>query len=304
MRKLVILAAALAAFGLVSAAQAQGLGSLTSAAVSIWPEYDRPTALVITELILPDTASLPAQVTLRVPSSVEKVQAVAVGNALDSVTDQGIDYTFTKGDPWSEIKINASGRAIRVEYYDSALQKNGATRQYTYVWPGDYAVDAFSLELRAPLQASDVTSQPPLNKDIVDQDGFQYWTTHPGKLEQGTEYSVAFKYDRSTDLPSTAFLVGNSSVATPPSGQNFVYEKLPYIIGLVGLALLIGGGVWFWRSGRESSGRGRGPRKRHEVREEQDPADSAIYCHNCGRRASPSDRYCRACGTRLRQPDS
>lgn len=307
MRKLVIFAVAMAVFGLPAAARAQGSTSLASAAVSIWPEYDRPTALVIAELMLPSNAALPAQITLRVPSSVEKVQAVAVGSAFDNVTDQGIDYTFSKGEPWSEIKINANGRAIRVEYYDAALKKTGNTRQYTYVWPGDYAVDDFSFELRAPLQSSNVTSQPPLNRDIVDQDGFQYWTAHPGKLDQDQQYTLAFKYDRSTDLPSTAFLVGPNSggtVASASSQQNFIYEQLPYIIGLLGVALLIGGGVWFWRSGRANSSRGRVPRRRHTAGRESDTGDGEIYCHNCGKRASPSDRFCRACGTRLRQPDS
>lgn len=306
MRKLVFLAMLLALFSLPGVARAQEFTSLASTAVSIWPEYDRPTALVITDIMLPANASLPAQVTLRVPSTVDKVQVVAVGDTLDNVTDQGIDYTFEKGDPWSQIKINANGRAIRVEYYDAAIKKTGDTREYTYIWPGDYAVDDFAFELRAPLKSSNVTSQPPLNRDIIDQDGFQYWTAHPGSLEKGKQYSVAFKYDRSTDLPSTAFLVNppNTSVATPSGQQNFIYEKLPYIIGLLGLALLIGGGIWFWRSGRESGGRRREPRRRHASRDDQETSVSEIYCHNCGRRASPSDRFCRACGTRLRQTDS
>lgn len=307
MRKLVIFAALLALFVLPGVARAQEPTSLASTAVSIWPEYDRPTALVIFEIMLPANTALPAQVSLRVPSTVDKMQVVAVGDALNTVTDQGIDYTFEKGDPWSQIKINANGRAIRVEYYDAALKKTGDTREYTYVWPGDYAVDDFTFELRTPLKSTNVTSQPSLNRDIVDQDGFQYWTSHPGGIDQGKQYSVAFKYDRNTDLPSTAFLIpnpSNNSVATPSSQQNFIYERLPYIIGLLGVALLIGGGIWFWRSGRESSGRGRTPRRRHAKGEGQETGDSDIYCHNCGRRASPSDRFCRACGTRLRQTDS
>jgi hypothetical protein len=285
--------------------QAQGTLSLAAAAVSIWPEYDRPNALVITELLLSPDTPLPAQVTLRVPASIEKVQAVAVGDTPGTVTDQGIDYAFTEGDPWSQITITAPQRAIRVEYYDSALSKVGNQRTYAYTWPADYAVGDFSFELRAPLEASDVTSEPALNKDLVDPDGFQYWTARPGALEEGQQYEVTFGYDRSTDLPSTASLVASSQQSgqvTPATWTNFVYEQLPYIIGLVGLALLIGGGWWFWRSGHDRS-KASPSRRRHGARAAASD-DEEIYCHNCGRRAEPTDRFCRACGTRLRQTDA
>jgi hypothetical protein len=304
MRKLVFLAAALALFIFPAAAQAQGEPALASAAVSIWPEFDRPTALVITEMVLSSDTALPAQLTLQVPSTVEKIQAVAVGDSLGTVTDQGIDYTFTQDEPWSTVKITAPQRAIRVEYYDSALAKNDSKRTYTYVWPGDYAVADFSFELRAPLKSSNVTATPTLNKDLVDSDGFQYWTAQPGSLDKGSQYQVTFNYDRSTDLPSTAFLVSATAQpgsVTSASSTTFLYEGLPYIIGVLGLALLIGGGWWFWRTGHPGA---KSPvRRRHAARPEAaDP--EGIYCHNCGRRAEPTDRFCRACGTRLRQTDS
>jgi hypothetical protein len=304
MRKILILAA-LALFLFPGPARAQENISLVTAAISLWPEYDRPSALVITEMTLAPDTPLPAQVVLRVPSTVDKVQAVAVGNALNTVTDQGVVYTFNQGDEWSDITIDATGRAIRVEYYDTALAKNDSARDYTYLWPGDYPVGDFSFVLRAPLKSSNVTSQPPLNRDIIDQDGFEYWTAQPGSLKQGEPFKIDLSYQRSTDLPSTAFLVTENTagtVAPTSSWTNFVYGKLPYIIGLLGLALLIGGGWWFWRSGRE--GAKGSPRKRHVQRAPADDDDEEVYCHNCGRRASPTDRFCRACGTRLRQADS
>ena len=227
---------------------------MATVAVSIWPEYDRPTALVITEMLLSPSVPLPAEVTLRVPATMERVQVVAVGSTLSTVTDQGIDYSLTEGEPWSEIKITAPQRAIRVEYYDAALAKVGSQRDFTYTWPGDYAVGDFVFELRAPLESSNVSSEPRLSQDLVDSEGFQYWAARPGSLEKGDPFQVRLGYDRSSDLPSTAFMVGATQEAGPVASAtwtNFVYEKLPYIIGLLGLALLIGGGWWFWRTGLE-----------------------------------------------------
>lgn len=303
MRKLVIVIGLLLVI-FPAAAHAQASLSLETAGVSIWPEYDRPSALIITELLLSSDTALPAQVTLRVPATVEKVQAVAVGSSFSTVTDQGIQYSLEPGDPWSEIKITAPQRAIHVEYYDSAITKDDSKRTYTYVWPGDYTVGDFSFELRAPLQSSNVASQPPLNKDMVDGDGFQYWTAQPGSLAAGQQYEVTFNYDRTTDLPSTASLVSatqQTDAVTSASSTTFTYEKLPYVLGLLGLALLIGGGWWFWRSGHDGS-KTAAPRRRHDGRGAAD--EDEIYCHNCGRRAEATDRFCRACGTRLRQSDS
>ena len=303
MHKLII-ATALLLFIFPAGARAQSDISLESTAVSLWPEYDRPTALVITQMLLsPDTA-LPAQVVLRVPSSVEKIHTVAIGSDFSSVTDQGVNYTTENSGEWSEIKIEAPDRAIRVEYYDSALVKDGTTRTYTYIWPGDYPVGTFSFELRAPLESANITSQPPLEQAVVDLDGFEYWTAQPGSLEAGEQFQAAVSYERTTDLPSTAILLGNQTGAVPPalSLTDAAYQGLPYIMGLLGLALIVGGGWWFWRSGREITG---GPvRRRHTQRAGAPDDDQEFYCHNCGTRARSGDRFCRACGTRLRRDET
>jgi hypothetical protein len=306
MRKLII-ATALLLFIFPAGARAQSDVSLATAIVSIWPEYDRPTALVITQMLLsPDTA-LPAEVVLRVPSSVEKIHTVAIGSDLASVADQGVDYTVEEDGEWSEIKITAPDRAIRVEYYDASLVKEDTTRTYTYTWPGDYAVDSFSFTLRAPLESTNVTSQPPLTQDAVDRDGFEYWTAQAGSLGQGEQYQATISYERTTDLPSTAILLDNQPGAVTPTSSwtSFVYDIVPYVIGVLGLALLIGGGWWFWRSGRVSvRGSARRRHAQHASATIDDDGDQEVYCHNCGRRAGPTDRFCRACGTRLRQTES
>ena len=301
-----IIIAALAFFGAPGKAGAQEEPSLAKAAVSVWPEYDRPTALVITEMLLSPNTPLPAQVVLRVPSTLEKVHTVAMGSQLDTVTDQGVEYTVASGEDWSEIKIEAPDRAIRVEYYDAALLKDGTTRTYTYIWPADYAVDDFAFVLRAPLQSSSFTSQPPLQQDVVDLDGFEYWTAQPGSLDRGEQFEASIRYERATDLPSTAILLGTQTgaVVAPSSWIDVAYRGLPYLILLLGVGL-IAGGWWFWRSGAM---RAASPaRRRHTPREatsDDEDDDQEVHCHNCGRRAERADRFCRACGTRLRQSDA
>ncbi len=78
---------------------------------------------------------------------------------------------------------------------------------------------------------------------------------------------------------------------------------VPLLLGSLGVVLIAGSGFWFWRSSRraaQSAARTR-RRKRTPSTVMDTPGDIAgIYCHQCGKRAAPGDRFCRACGTELR----
>ena len=67
--------------------------TLTSAQVSLWPEYDKPSMLVIYRLTLPPQVSLPANLTVSIPSRVGKPNAVASrqanGTLLNAQYDAG-----------------------------------------------------------------------------------------------------------------------------------------------------------------------------------------------------------------------
>jgi hypothetical protein len=79
---------------------------------------------------------------------------------------------------------------------------------------------------------------------------------------------------------------------------------LPWILGFLGIALIAGGGWWYWRSGlskeRSPAGAARPRRKPSTSREPAASPEGYVYCHECGKRAGPGDRFCRACGARLR----
>ena len=58
-------------------AQAQGGANLERLEIAIWPEYDRPSALVIYKARLDTSVDLPAVVRLPIPASVGAPHAVA-----------------------------------------------------------------------------------------------------------------------------------------------------------------------------------------------------------------------------------
>ncbi|HEX6268955.1 MAG TPA: zinc ribbon domain-containing protein, partial [Anaerolineales bacterium] len=58
--------------------------------------------------------------------------------------------------------------------------------------------------------------------------------------------------------------------------------------------------LWvYWRSTQKSDSSIRsGARRRRSQRMQE--AKNGHYCHECGARAQPGDRFCRTCGSRLR----
>jgi hypothetical protein len=88
---------------------------------------------------------------------------------------------------------------------------------------------------------------------------------------------------------------------------------LPWVLGIVLLGIVLVVGLWFgmpyivsgglYQSlfGRKTSAVDKRRRRRLPVNVTGGKtALEGAYCHQCGRRASPGDRFCRSCGTRLR----
>jgi hypothetical protein len=274
--------------------------------VSVWPEYDTPTVLVINKISLPQQASLPAEVTLRIPAGVGKIYTVAVGSSADTVSDSGVDYKFTPGKDFSQVTIKASARFIQMEYYDPGLIKNASQREYVFDWLGDYKVNNFRFELRQPLQASNLTVDPALTNSVLDSDGFQFSEYKMSGLEVGQKQVFKIKYQRETDSPSTSFLQVQPSTPLDQSisGQSTWTTYLPWGLGGLGLALLLIAGYIYWSSGKSSRASG-ASRKRHSAGQnssvESVDGNQQVHCAQCGKRAQPGDRFCRACGGRIRR---
>jgi hypothetical protein len=189
-----------------------------------------------------------------------------------------------------------------MEYYDPGLTKNGTQRQYIYAWLGDFSVDSFRFELREPLKSSNLSVDPALTTTGSDSDGFQLGEWKQTSLKAGQKLSFTISYQRDTDSPSTSFLQVQPSIPLDQNvtGQSSLLSYLPWALGGLGLVLLFIAGWVYWVSGRASRTSAR-QRKRHgsTLQEDTDNPEGQIHCTQCGKRAQPGDRFCRACGARI-----
>ena len=272
---------------------------ISSLRVELWPEFDKPSMLVINYITLsPDTA-LPATLIFHLPATAEGPSALAVGQTLDTVSDHGIDYSVQPQGNVLNLTIKAKGPAIQLEYYDP-IQKDGKARKYHYHWITDYNVTSFKLTVQQPIGAKSFQTVPALASSETRKDNLKYYSSDFGALTAETSFSLSLSYEKASDTLSVSSLQVQPSQPigpdTPGSAMYMFRNDLPYILGGLGLLLIAGGMFYFWQSG----GRKNKSRQRLLLRTEAE-GNSEVYCHQCGTRAQKGDRFCRVCGTKLRR---
>lgn len=281
-----------------ASAGAQGAVSLETVAVQFWPEYDQPSMLVIYDFSLPATASLPAEVLLRIPREANLI-AVASNTPDGGLVNADFSGPTNRGE-WQTITVKIETQTgYHVEYYQP-LSRAGTTRRFDYVWPGDYAVDSFSVSLRSSVDTSSVTLEPALDPAPTNDNVLAYQKSL-GPLAAGQQFVLHINYAKSTDTlaaPSEG-IQPSAPVDENTSGRVMVSNYLPYIFGGLTLVLITGVVLYFWRSG----GRRNRREHRHPAARAENEKDGEVYCHQCGTRARAHDRFCRVCGSKLRHEE-
>lgn len=282
-----------------SFASAQADVKLTSMSVQLWPEYDQPSMLVITDFELPAGTKFPTDVTFRIPNDANLVAVAAY--AADGTLLNAVFNGPNPDGEWQAFTVTLDTAAARFEYYQP-ITFNGEQRIFSYLWDGSYAVDAFNIRVMEPADTSSLTSTPKL-ESIEEKDGLKYFLGKSVKLASGEQYTLNLEYQKTSDvlIATTQGVQPAAPVDENTTGRVSLNNYLPYIIGGLGVVMIAGGLVYYWQSGRK--GGARKPRRRQRTPVESEEGDSDIYCAQCGTRAHGGDRFCRTCGSRIRQKE-
>jgi hypothetical protein len=284
--------------------KAQDPVSLNSLQVQIWPEYDQPSVLVIYQMTLPTTTTYPANVSMRIPTAAGDPNAVAVRQVDGSLYN--VDYTRQVDGDWATIRFTTTGPDIQLEYYDPSLEINGAARHFEYLWPGDYGVVQFTIQVQQPVDATDMRISPSLGAGVTGNDNLVYYTQDIGAVSAGQTIAITIDYNKSTSTLSAEGLPVQPSATIPESTvpDLNLASWLPWILGILGAGLIIGGIVWFWQTSKRKPAPKSRRRPSRTVKTEGEnntgSTELGIYCSQCGKRANPGDLFCRYCGTSIR----
>lgn len=275
--------------------------------IDLWPEYDRPSMLVIYRAILNTRVQLPVELTLRIPAATASLNAVAVRD-MSTGSLFSVAYNREVRGEWAYITFSTTMPDIQVEFYDE-IQFADDRRIYQFQWGGDYAVDDLSLVVQQPLDTLEMLTTPRLSQ--IEENGFVFHTAQIGGLRAGEMFDLSIQYQKSSSRLTAESLTVQS--ATPiqvnTSGFPDAAALVPWGMAFLGVMILAGGIYWYWASGNNKSSAERarqpaanGRKNRVEPEMYKDPDENGVvYCHNCGKRGGGSDRFCRSCGARFRQ---
>jgi hypothetical protein len=283
------------------AAQAQANTTFSVMVVQLWPEYDRAAMLVLLDFKLAGSGETGQSVTLQLPADAE---IYAVAREMDgSLVVEPYESGAANGA--ATLTLNAvPGVSYRVEYY-APLARDGNTRRYHWGWAGSYAIESLQVSLLLPPNALNLQSQPAL-QSVMQPDGSTLYALTLGPLAAGEAVQLEIAYDKPDEsltvnqTPTQPTTVGGE---VPSSASSRLRDALPLVLVSIGVLLLVVGGYFYLRPERvesepsvESSGKNKA-RKRGKRRQN---GGEVRYCPNCGHRAEPGDKFCRACGSRLR----
>ncbi len=287
-----------------SVARAQATVAIDRLLIEMRPEYDQAAVLVIYWIGLSPDTELPATVRVPIPAAVGEPYAVGSGQAQAGVPLLA-PYDRQVDGEWATIAIEADSLSVQVEYYAN-LTLQGDERQFLFTWPGGVSLGALDYIIQHPVDSSDMRITPAPDSQSAGDDGLIYSQAALGPQAESATTTVRLAYTKTTPTLSIDVLQPAAPLeATGPTQGIVLQDWLPWALGGLGVVLLGGFGLWYWRSSSRAPARPRTRRHRpagSQAGTEQAEIDaSAIYCHQCGAKASVSDHYCRRCGTRLRQ---
>jgi hypothetical protein len=310
-------------------AAAQPAIKMSSLLVEVWPEYDRPEALVIFRGELHPDTPLPAQLTFKLPAHITEMNAVAVHDETGALinADPASMQIRTEGDV-TLLTFTTPSLQMQFEYYDpQILTKNGQERQLSLAFTAPYDLDSTIFEVQEPAQTTNFSMTPPPTNTFSGNDGLTYNTVEAAGLRANESLAINGTYQRPTDAlsrPNPGEEKLSGSLPDPPaaggsgfslfSAENF---SIGYILIGAGILLLLGtGGYWWWsnsRAGAEPARRGPGKKAdRRPARPAKQaahprpttssgPGQPAGYCHRCGAALRPDGNFCHVCGAERRR---
>ncbi|MBI5293914.1 MAG: zinc ribbon domain-containing protein [Chloroflexi bacterium] len=299
MRKWIALLALLLVLALASPAAAQNEVHISTLNIKLWPEYDQPTMLVIYDFQLAENIPLPMQVTFRIPLGVNVIAVAALEN--ENLVNVNFDGPVVAG-TWEEITILVEkNTTYHFEYYASII-RTGEQRRYSFQWNGEYAVDSLNLSVQQPPTATALKGTPAL-KAFEETDGLTYHNLTVNDLPASQAFELVVEYNKNNDTLTVpdSVIQPSAQLDENTTGRVSLSNYVPYLVGGLGVVLVASGlGYYFLFARRDASHETARRRRRQAAVTEDDPT-KVIYCSQCGERTHSGDRFCRVCGTRIRQ---
>lgn len=278
-----------------SLTSAQTNVTLNTVSVQLWPEYDQPSMLVIVDFKIAPMTSLPVDLTFNIPTDANLI-AVAVQTENGDLLNTSFESPKANGDVKTFTMTIEQNAIYRFEYYQP-LTFNNNEREFLYSWQNAYAVKSFSVNVLEPLDVKSLSTVPNyVSEQVINQ--LNYYEGEVVKLSANEKFSFQLQYEKTTEalVSPPQEIQSAQPVNEDTPGRVTLSNSYPYVIGFIGAAMILGGVVYYYRTGHVIPKRTR----RRRIIEEED-LNTGSYCAQCGTRTQPGDKFCRTCGSRLKK---
>jgi hypothetical protein len=275
--------------------------------IRLWPEFDQPSMLVMYTLVLTQTSPIPAELAIRIPTSAGMPTSVSIGPDPDTLFD--VDFTHQVEGQWSTLRLKTALPLIRIEYYDPTIVKSGKNRHFIFSWPADYHADTILMQIQKPYGAKNIQISPAISNSEWATDGvLNYYSADVTSMADGNPFSIDLSYQKDQDQLSVTSLEVRSTIPITyqTTGRVRWWSTFPWLlfVPLIVILLVISGLLYLRINPLKliplPIEKARIAKTDKTNPSTQDMPVWVQHCPQCGRRANPGDRFCRTCGTHLR----
>jgi ribosomal protein L32 len=278
-----------------ASARAQTPDHLTFLKISIWPEFDQPTVLVLLDGILADTSNLPRAISVLIPADAQLFVTTWYNPDGTLAPEQPAQQT-KQDDGYTRVTFVVTQPKFRVEYYHDAL-RGKPDKTFDFAFKALGAVDTLTIEIQEPLRATNFAVTPAPSSTRTDQDGFKYAVQNYTNVAAGRVITAQVKYTKTDPHPSV-IAPATASPAPTPSPAASESSNWLVILALVALGMAVLVAIVVRQQRAQVAPRASSPRGKTSRR---DKRRARVFCPQCGHALSATDNFCPQCGTRQRQ---
>lgn len=303
MRRIFFCAVTMLALFLVLAvprAMADDPNRLSQLRVEVWPEYDRPTVLVMYDGTLADATGLPRQVSVLVPTSATGI-IPTFENADGTLAAEQPFTSVKQADGFTLISYSVKTANYHIEYYDD-LVRGGPDKTMDFVFKSPAPADQVTLEIQQPSAATNFVVTP-APKSTRTESGFTYSVYNFTNVTSGQALTAQAKYYKADQHPSVLPTSAPDAVpATAPAVSSASTSSTVFIVIalvlLLGVALL---GFYIFQQRYRTPSPALSPSRQPRVRKRAGSGKAAsAFCTQCAATLGPEDNFCPKCGAKRR----
>jgi hypothetical protein len=268
--------------------------AIDSLVIELWPDYDKPSVLVLLSGTLPFDTNLPATVTLPLPENAQ-FHVIARIDSKDDVMKDDIHSSPTPPDAMTFITPDLR---FRLEFY-LPYTVNDNQRSFDYTWVANLSVNELQLNVQRPVSASSFHTEPGHENIVMAENGLANYIFPAHHVPAGQPSSVHVEYKMiGTQLTAESLPPSGPVKQTPElpigsatsSGINW-----PIVVTVVGGLIIVMVVVWYIVSNRATTHIDRPSHARVKDKGQSRPK----FCYNCGEPVDRGDQFCSNCSIEL-----